>query len=155
MPQVTRDNFRLVPVLVDDPNLYMEMRTDGLMHVKVMEATAEDAINGSTRPEVDDIMDTIGHYLEQHAPVNQMIDMSGVPDLTLSERWRLAARMKDNRKHIRRTAIFGLTPQMAVAYRVIARVARREDMCIFPDEARARAWLLEELRREMVEGVEP
>jgi hypothetical protein len=144
-----------VPVLVDDPNLHIEIRTDGLLHVKVMEATPDDAINGSTRPEVDDIMDTIEHYLEQHAPVNQMIDMSGVPDMTLSERWRLAARMKANRQYIRRTAVFGLTPQMAVAYRVIARVARRRDMCIFDDFDEARSWLLEELRREMVEGTPP
>ena len=94
-------------------------------------------------------MDIIGHHIEQHAPVNSLIDLSGVPDLSLSERWRLASRMKGNRQWIRRTGMFGLSPAMTIAYRVIARVSGRDDLAFFDSEDSARQWLLDELKREM------
>ena len=140
-----------MPVLVDERNLYIEVRADGLFHIKVTEAGPDDAIGGASRPSVDSIMDVIGHHMEQHAPVNSLIDLSGVPDLSLSERWRLAARMKGNRQWIRRTGMFGLSPAMTIAYRVIARVAGRDDLAFFDDEAAARQWLLDGLKREMTD----
>lgn len=130
-------------MLIDQPNLRLVVTGEGLFHVRVTQVGDDQGIEGVSRPSVDGILDQIQGHLEQRAPVRYLVGFSGMEDLTLAERWRVADRMRANRRFISRSAIYGLSGKLEFAFRVIVRVSGREDLRAFRSEARAREWLLE------------
>jgi predicted sugar kinase len=81
-----------VGILVDEPNLRVELTTDGLFHVQVSESGENPGVDESARPAISTILDTIQVQLEKNARVDYMIGLSGITDLTLAERWQIAER---------------------------------------------------------------
>jgi hypothetical protein len=136
-----------MPVLVEEPNLRIELTPRGIFHVQVSEGSAAEAVGGDARPDVGAIMDEIQVHLIANAPVLYLVDLSAIGDLALSERWDLAGRMKQNRQYIARSALYGLSSQLEFAFRVIIRVSGRKDLRVFPGRAEAEAWLLEDVTR--------
>lgn len=132
-------------VLLDEPNVHLEFSDDGIFHVQVAEDAGQD-VDSDQRPPVGAILDSIQEHLERLAPVYYLVGLSGIRDLTLSERWEIANRMRENRQYIRRSALYGLTKQLEFAFRVIIRVSGRSDLRVFRTRDAARDWLLEEKR---------
>jgi hypothetical protein len=135
-----------MPVLHDGPNLRITKTPEGLFKVDVSEEGDEQGIEGPQRPDVEAILQTIQKHLEANAPVHYLIGLAGVSDLTLAERWQIASRMRENRKYIERSALYGLSRQLEFAFRVIIRVSGRTDLRVFRTQDEARQWLLEELQ---------
>lgn len=121
-----------MPLLIDEPDLRLELTPTGIFHVRL--STGERT--------GDDVLDAIQPHLEDHAPVRYLVDVSGVDGLSLAERWRLAERMKENRRHIRKTAVLGVRPLLQFPVRVILRVSGRDNVRLFGDRAQAERWLL-------------
>lgn len=132
-----------MPVLLDEPNVHLELTEAGIFHVRVREHGEDQSVDSPARPDVDVILDMIQAHLERFAPVDYLVGLSGVEDLSLSERWRIAARMRTNRAFIRRSALYGLTKQLEFAFRVILRVSGRDDLRVFNSEQAAANWLVE------------
>jgi hypothetical protein len=123
-----------VPVLVDEPDLRVELTETGIFHVRLR----------TTDREGDAILDAIQPHLEAHAPARYLVDVSNVRDLSLSERWRLAERMKENRQFIHRTAVLGVNSFLRFPVQVILRVSGRDNVRLFSERPSAERWLLED-----------
>lgn len=132
-------------VLLDEPNVHLEFSDDGIFHVEVSE-DSDQSVDSPGRPDVDAILASIQEHLERLAPVYYLVGLSGIQDLSLAERWQIASRMRENRRFIRRSAVYGLTKQLEFAFRVIIRVSGRNDLRVFRSYAPAREWLLQEKR---------
>jgi hypothetical protein len=137
-----------VSLLIDEPNVRLEITEEGFFHVRVTEANSDEGVEGSARPEVDAILDRIQVHLEERAPVYYLVGFKGMEDLSLAERWRVAGRMRDNRKFITRSAVYGLSTKLQFAFRVIIRVSGRDDLRAFRTEDHARTWLEAGMRED-------
>lgn len=98
-----------LPVLINQPNVHLELMDAGIFHVQVMEASPEERVGSETRPAILPLLDAIQVHLVEHAPVFYMVGFRGMEDLTLSERWVAAKRMRANRHLVTRSAIYGLS----------------------------------------------
>jgi hypothetical protein len=90
---------------------------------------------------VDEVFALVQPLFEARAPVRVIIDARGFADLSISARWRLAMRTKENRPLISRTFVFGLSDTMRFVARVIVRASGRRniEMVDTEEEAHARA----------------
>jgi anti-anti-sigma regulatory factor len=90
---------------------------------------------------VDEVFALVQPLFEARAPVRVIIDASGFADLSMSARWRLAMRTKENRPLISRTFVFGLSDTMRFVGQVIVRASGRKniEMVDTEEEAHARA----------------
>ncbi|MFW6051832.1 MAG: hypothetical protein ACODAU_11695 [Myxococcota bacterium] len=86
---------------------------------------------------LDEAFGLIQPLLEERAPVRVIIDGRGFADLSMSARWKLAMRMKENRPLIGRTFIFGLSDAMQFAARVVIRASGRTNVHMVDSEREA------------------
>ena len=138
-------NFPRVPVLIDQPNVHLEFTDAGIFHVQVMEASADEQVGSDTRPNIQPILDGIQVHLVELAPVYYLVGFRGMEDLTLSERWVAAKRMRENRYLVTRSAIYGLSSKLAFAFTLMIRVSGRRDLRVFEHKIDAQAWLMDEM----------
>lgn len=75
--------------------------------------------------------------LEAKAPVKVIIDGRGFSGLSMSARWRLSMRIKENRALIARTFVYGLSDVMTFVARVIIRASGRDNIELVDSEADA------------------
>lgn len=122
-----------MPVLIDEPNVRLELTDAGVFFMRGRATGASG---------LEEVLALMQPHLEEHAPVLFLNDFSGVADLSLADRWKIASRMKDNRKFIRRSAMFGLSSAMQFAARVVLRASGRQDVRVFDSREEAEAWLL-------------
>ena len=71
------------------------------------------------------------------------LDARGLGDLSLADRWKLSSRMRDNRRFIARSAVFGLGTAQRFMLKVILRASGRDDLRAFERRDDAETWLLE------------
>ncbi len=112
------------------PNLVVEEHARDLLVVR-LRGEADDTA-------VDEAFGLVQPILESRAPVRVIIDGRGFADLSMSARWRLAMRVKENRALIRRTFVYGLSEAMTFVARVVVRASGRENIELVESEAEAR-----------------
>lgn len=95
------------------------------------------------REDVNRCVDAFQKQLIPRAPARVLIDTSDAVDISMSGRWDLASRMKENRPYIARTAVIGLRPSLELALRVLLRVSGRDNIKTFGNYEDAMAWLEE------------
>ena len=122
-----------MPVLIDEPHVHLELMDSGVFFMRARASGASG---------LEEVLAMMQPHLEEHAPVLFLNDFSGVADLSLADRWKIASRMKDNRQFIRRSAMFGLAGPMHFAARVVLRASGRKDVRVFDSRQEAEAWLL-------------
>lgn len=122
-------------VLIDEPAIRLEITPEGLFSVRLRESDTVD---------VQMVADKLQPHLEAHAPVRYFVDVTGIQQLELSERWRLSRRMKANRKFITATAVVGLSSSSLFMFNVIVRASGRSSVRAFSDRDEALAWLCEQ-----------
>jgi hypothetical protein len=88
---------------------------------------------------VDEVFALAQPLLEARAPVRVIIDARGFADMSLSARWQLAMRIRENRQLISRTFVFGLSDTMLFIARVVLRASGRDNIDLVESEADAHA----------------
>lgn len=115
--------------LLDLPRVTVEEHAGDLLVFRLV-GEGDDSV-------LDDAFGSIQPLLEERAPVRVIIDARGFADLSMSARWKLAMRMKDNRPLIGHTFIFGLSDTMRVVARVIIRASGRTNVHLVDSERQA------------------
>jgi hypothetical protein len=117
--------------LVAHPNVVVEQHARDLLVVRL-----RGEADTST---VDEAFALTQPILEAMAPVRVIIDARGFADLSMSGRWKLAMRIRENRSLISRTFVFGLSETMNVVARVILRASGRTNIELLTSEEQAHA----------------
>ncbi len=120
-------------VWIDDPRARVTEHTDGIIEV-ALQGDIEDA-------DVDEFFDQFQPVMEELAPLRFLIDASGLGESSLSARWKLANRMKSNRRLIERSAVIGVSSQIQVVFRVILRASGRNNVKVCNSRAEALDYL--------------
>lgn len=118
------------------PRFRLEESADGILVVSVHGAA-------ETIDEFDEFFAAFQPQLEAHAPARVLVDLGNFHDASLSVRWKLAMRMKENRQWIARSATFGLTPAQTTIARIVLRAAGRDDIRVCASRAEAEDFLRE------------
>ena len=85
--------------------------------------------------------------LERHAPARIIVDVANVESMTMSARWRLAERMKAQRRWIYRSAVYNVDETRRLVGGVLLRVTGRRNVVFVATRARGAgrtSWTLAE-----------
>lgn len=88
--------------------------------------------------------DVMQNLLEEHGPMNILVDLTKAPLPDLQQRTVVIDAIKKNFQWIKRIAIFGESPIMKVVASFIIMTAGYGNVRFFSSRNQARAWLEEE-----------